>query len=421
MTSVLRGDDVSDIHCLRRQGLSITQISQLSGFNRRTVRKYLAQPGRPQYGPRAPLPSKLDPFKEYLHQRLQAGVWNAVVLLREIKERGYTGGYTLLQEYVHPLRQEARSQAVRRFETPPGFQAQVDWGELGSVTFQAQKATLSGFVMTLGHSRALFCEVATDQTLPTFLRLHEEAFLQLGGVPQEILYDRMNTVVLGVDARGEIVWHPLFFDFARYWGFRPRLCRAYRPQTKGKVESGIRYLRCGFLPGRQANGVNDLRSQLRAWVAEIANRRVHGTTHQVVGEVWQQERLHLQPLAGRAPYPYVPETARRVTRDAYVCYQTNRYSVPWLLAGQEVSVREIEAQVQIWRGGEQVCVHALCTGRYQTLTNPAHHADIPFSLGNRSGGKAKITIRADEPQVEVRSLSVYEEVCLPEPVGRALA
>ncbi len=306
---------------------------------------------------------------------------------------------------------------MRRFETPPGHQAQVDWGDVGTVEVEGKKHKLSGFVFTLGYSRAIFADVATDQSLPTFLRLHEEAFRQLGGVPQEILYDQVKTVVLDIDARGEIVWHPIFRDFARYWGFRPWLCHAYRPQTKGKVESGIRYLRSSFLCGRQASSVDDLRAQLRGWIAEVANQRVHGTTYQVIYDAWQQEKLHLQPLAGRAAYPYMPEQARRVTRDAYIAYQTNRYSVPWLAAGQEVTVREIDGQVQIWRGGEQLAVHGLCTGRYQAITNPAHHVDIPFSQSGRPQGKAKVTIRADEPQVQVRSLAVYDEVCLPTPEG----
>lgn len=243
----------------------------------------------------------------------------------------------------------------------------------------------------------------------------------MGGVPQEILYDHVKTVVLDIDARGEVVWHPVFRDFARYWGFRPRLCHAYRPQTKGKVESGVRYLRCGFLSGRQAHSVDDLRSQLRVWIAEVANRRVHGTTHLVVAEAWQQEKLYLQPVAGRTPYPYLPEQTRRVSRDAFVCYQTNRYSVPWQNAGQEVSVREIDAQVQIRRGGEQIAVHGFCPGRYQTVTLAAHHADIPLGVSGRPQGKTKITIRADEPQVQVRSLSAYEEVCQPSEDERAIA
>lgn len=407
---------MSDILSLKRQGLSNSEISRLTGFNRRTVRKYLEQPGIPQYSPRPPRAGKLDPFKEYLQQRVQAGVWNAVVLLRELKERGYTGGYSILKEYVQPLRQTAHAQAVRRFETPPGHQAQVDWGDVGDLTLpDGTKRPLSGFVLTLGCSRAMFCDIATDQTLSSFLRLHEAAFFYLGGVPQEILYDRVKTVVLGVDARGEILWHPVFRDFARYWGFVPRLCRAYRPQTKGKVENGIRYLRGNFLCGRQAANLDDLRAQLRGWLGEIANKRVHGTTHQLVYDAWQQEKAHLQPLAGRAAYPYLPEQGRRVTRDAYVCYQTNRYSVPWQCAGQEVSVREVDGQVQVWRAGEQIAAHALCTGRYQTLTNATHHADIPLGTSGRPGsGKAKVTIRADEPQVQVRSLAVYEEACLPE-------
>ncbi len=142
---------------------------------------------------------------------------------------------------------------MRRFETPPGQQAQVDWGTFGRLTSPTElPRTISGFVMTLGYSRAMFADVATDQTLPTFLRLHKAAFAALGGVPRELLYDHVKTVVLGLDDRGEIRWQPQFADFARYWGFIPRLCHAYRPQTKGKVESGIGYVRKNFLCGRTA-------------------------------------------------------------------------------------------------------------------------------------------------------------------------
>lgn len=237
--------------------------------------------------------------------------------------------------------------AVRRFETPPGHQAQVDWGHLGVLEDGDHRQPLWVFAFTLGYARAMFGDVATDQRLETFLRLHEAAFEALGGIPEEILYDRIKTVVLGTDERGETRWHPIFLDFARYWGFRPRLCRPYRAQSKGKVESGIRYIRGSFLPGRDADGVEDLRSQLRAWVAAVANVRVHGTTHQVVQEAWEAERAHLQPLAGRPPYPYVPEVRRRVGRDAYVAYGANRYSVPWSAAGREVWVREISGRVEI--------------------------------------------------------------------------
>jgi len=133
---MLRGREVNDINQLRQQGLSLNQISRLTGFDPKTIRKYLREPGVPHYGPRAPRPTKLGPFKPYIDQRLQLGVWNAVVLLKEIQERGYDGGYTPLKDYLRPLRQAAYAVAVRRFETPPGKQAQVDWGHVGEVVLE---------------------------------------------------------------------------------------------------------------------------------------------------------------------------------------------------------------------------------------------------------------------------------------------
>lgn len=235
---------MNDIQELKRQGLYTSEISVLTGFSRPTVRKYFKEAGQPQYGPRPPRGTKLDPFKDYLQERFSAGAWNAVVLLREFRERGYSGGYSILKDYLRPLRRETRCVAVRRFETPPGHQAQVDWGDVGEVWTQQQRYQLSGFVFTLGHSlrprgagRALFADIATDQRLPTLLRLHEAAFTELGGVPRDILYDHMKTVVLGVNERGEIRWHPLFWDFAQYWGFTLPMYRDLSPADQR--QSGV--------------------------------------------------------------------------------------------------------------------------------------------------------------------------------------
>jgi transposase len=402
---------VHDILEFRRQGLSVSAIRALTGFDRKTIRKYLAeQPAVPTYGPRKRRPRKLDPFVPYIEERLAAGVWNAVVLLRELRERGYRGGYSILTEYLHPKRKAAQEVAVRRFETPLGHQAQVDWGDLGALQYpDGSKQRLSGFVFTLGHSRALFADAALDQSLPTLLAMHEAAFLTLGGVPAEILYDRMKTVALGVDERGEVHWQPTFLDFARYWGFVPRLCRAYRPQTKGKVESGVKYLRRNFLCGRTASSVEELREQLRAWTWEVANQRVHGTTHQGVAEAWRVERLHLQPTAGRPAFPYAPQVVRRVSRDAYVAYGANRYSVPWTLAGLEVSLRQVGDRLEVYREGARLATHSLSGGRHQVITVPAHHRGIPtVSTMRHEPGRISIVLQEMAPQVEVRPLSAYE-------------
>ena len=421
VAALIRGGNVNDINEMKRAGLSVSAISKTIGVDRKTVRKYLDNVKTPRYGPRAPRRTLLDPFKAFLQQRLAAGVWNAVVLLRELKKQGYEGGYTILTDYLHPLRDEAQRVAVRRFETPPGKQAQVDWGDLGTITHTDEtRETLSGFLMTLGCSRALFAEVSTDQKLPTLLTMHEAAFDHLGGIPEEILYDNMKTVVIrtlthGTDERGEIRWNTTFLDFARYWGFTPRLCRPYRPQTKGKVESGVRYLRQNFLCGRIASGRQDLSRQLSEWLEEVANRRIHGTTHRLVREAWQEEKAHLQPVGSRPVYPIRADETRRVGRDAYVEFETNRYPVPWQAANKIVCVQRRGNTLHIFCENVQLVSHPLSTQKHQTLPGGSLHAGMPYGP-QMSTRKVKIEIKEEIPQVEERSLSVYAEAagCLEE-------
>jgi transposase len=403
---------VNHIEELRRQGLSLCAIAAQTGFDRKTIRKYLANPAQqPRYGPRPKRPSQLEPYKAYIDERLAAGVWNAIVLLRELRERGYRGGYTVLKEYVQPKREASRITAVRRFETPPGRQAQVDWGHLGTLEMNGEERKLSGFTFTLGYSRMMMAEAALDQKLGTLLRMHEAAFQQLGGVPEEILYDRMKTVWTDLDERGEVIWHPVFLDFARYWGFTPKLCPPYRAQAKGKVESGIKYVRrnflCGLL-GNEPNSLDDLNAQMHAWVSNVANQRVHGTTHEQPVVRWEVERSRLCPIGNRPPYPYSDDELRRVARDAYVSWQGSRYSVPWKFAGKDVWVRESANRIEVHHGAERIAVHEHA-GRHRVVTCAEHHRGIP--LGTRSrGDKILIHIREAAPIVEVRSLDAYENV-----------
>jgi transposase len=406
---------VQDFEELRRQGLSIQAISNMTGFDRKTVRKYLLQPeGVPVYGPRPPGASKLDPFKPYLEERLGAGVWNGQVLLRELRERSYRGGYTILKDWLRPQRVAAGTAAVRRFETPPGKQGQVDWGHLGWLSSGEAERKLWGFTLTLGYSRMMMASAALDQKLGTLLRMHEEGFRQLGGVPEEILYDRMKTVWVETDERGEIVWNAVFLDFAGYWGFRPRLCRPYRAQTKGKIEAGVKYVRRNFLcglQGREPGGLEDFNGELKRWVWEVANQRVHGTTHDRVMARWEADQLALQPLNGRLPYPYAEDELRRVARDAYVAWQSSRYSVPWQYAGKEVWVREQGREVEVRYGAERIAVHRSALRRHEVVTQAEHHEGIPLGAERRNG-KTLIQLRETAPVVEIRPLAAYESVAL---------
>jgi hypothetical protein len=221
----------------------------------------------------------------------------------------------------------------------------------------------------------------------------------------------MKTVWTGTDERGEIIWNAVFLDFARYWGFTPRLCRAYRPQTKGKIESGVKYVRrnflCGLL-GREPANLADLNAELRRWIAEVANHRVHGTTHQQVLLRWDEDQFAMQPLNGRQPYPYADDEQRKVARDAYVSWRGSRYSVPWRLAGKEVWVRDEKDVVEIRYGAERIAMHAPAARRHQIVTRHEHHEGIPSV--NRQSGKTLIHIQQTAPVVERRPLAAYESL-----------
>jgi hypothetical protein len=177
--------------------------------------------------------------------------------------------------------------------------------------------------------------------------------------------------------------------------------------SKAKVESGVKYVRRNFLCGRTATSLEELNNQLRSWVWEVANQRVHGTTHQVVRESWAAEKEALQPLENRPPYPYADDELRRVSRDAFVAWRTNRYSVPWPNAGAEVWLREVKGQLEVWRGSERIAVHEAARGRHATVRQPGHHAGIPLNDGWRPQ-KGQIHIQVTAPEVEVRPLSAYE-------------
>lgn len=217
-----------EIKVLARQGLSIREISRQLRVSRNTVRRYLRDIEAARRKPRPPRPHKLDPYRAYLEQRLRAAqpAWlPATVLYREIALLGYRGGLSRLRQFMRGLRPVRPAEPVVRFETPPGQQMQCDW-----IVFRRGREPLSAFVATLGWSRASYVEFVTDERLETLLACHEGAFEWFEGVPREVLYDNMKTVVLERDAYGpgEHRFQPAFLDFAGHHGFVPRLCRPYR-------------------------------------------------------------------------------------------------------------------------------------------------------------------------------------------------
>lgn len=298
-----------EIRVLAKHGMGVREIAREVGASRNTVRRYLRDPEAVRYKSRPPRPGKLAGHEAYVAERVAAAAPErlaATVLLRELRERGYEGGYTVLKEHLARLRPEAAAGPVVRFETAPGEQMQVDWAAI-----RRGADRLSVFVATLGWSRAAYVEFVADERLDTLLAAHERAFAFFGGVPRGVLYDNMRTVVLERDryGAGQHRFHPGFLDFAGHRGFRPRLCRPHRACTKGEVERFIRYLRGSFwvpLASRMAAegvAVDAAAANLAAqrWLREVANARVHATTGAVPAERLGEERAALRPVP--PPYP----------------------------------------------------------------------------------------------------------------------
>ena len=296
-----------DIQVLKRQGKSIKGIARELGISRNTVRSYLRVDTAPVFKPRPSRASKLDPFKDYLQRRVAAAHpdWiPATVLFDEIKTSGFTGGITILRDYMASLKPKSRPDPLVRFETPPGQQMQVDWG-----AFRLGPVKLSAFVATLGFSRNTFGTFVENEQFMTLSTCHELAFDEFGGVPKEVLYDNMRTVVQARNAygKGQHRFHPGLRDFAHHYGFIPRLCQPYRAKTKGKVERFIGYLRRSFFVPvvsryQQLGEPLDLQllnQELTSWLEHTANRREHGTTGEVPADQLLIERQALQALPPR--------------------------------------------------------------------------------------------------------------------------
>ncbi|HXP05466.1 MAG TPA: IS21 family transposase [Stellaceae bacterium] len=183
-----------EIRVLHRHGKGIREIAREVGVSRNTVRRYLRDEAAPRYKARPPRVTKLAPFNRYVIDRLRAASPERIpgsVLLTELRERGYGGRYTMLKLFLATLRPKAMIEPIVRFETEPSEQMQVDWAVI-----RRGENRLSVFVATLGWSRATHIEFVTDERVETLIEAHENAFFAFGGVPREVLYDNMRTVVL---------------------------------------------------------------------------------------------------------------------------------------------------------------------------------------------------------------------------------
>lgn len=398
---------------LHRQGLSVSAIARQLGLDRKTVRKHIERGlAAPAYGPRSPRPQVIDPFLGYLRERIAAYPdLSGRRLLRELKERGYGGGYTAVTDALREIRPTIPAPFEVRFETPAGEQAQVDFAQF-QVVFQAEPGVVRIvwlFSLVLGHSRLIFARFVLRQDLQTLLRCHAAAFEAIGGSPREILYDRMKTAVTSAGEDGHIVYNRSLIDFARHYGFQPKAYRPYRAKTKGKVERPFRYIRADFFMARTFRDLDDMNLQLRHWLDTVANARVHATTQRVVHEAFAEEKPSLLPLS-LVPYRSVLKLERRVSHEGMVSVGGNLYSVPDATRRRAVEVQIFADEIRIIEDGRTIAVHPVLEGRNQRRVAPGHRKPIDRTSQSSFDDPEPIPIATTGAVVARRSLDFYAAV-----------
>ncbi len=390
------------IHDLMRQGLSVSAIARKLGLDRKTVRRHLARGMEPPvYGPRAPRLRQIAPFETYLRERI--ATWSELTgkrLLREIRELGYGGCYSVLTDFLREARPPRPKPFERRFETAPGRQGQVDFAQFRTAFTDEPgvERILWLFTMVLGHSRWIWGRFCATQDLQTVLRCHIDAFAAMAGSPSELLYDRMKTAVIGENAEGVITYNPSLVGLLSHYGAVPRACRPYRAQTKGKIERPYRYIREDFFLARTFRDLDDLNAQFDDWRTTVANARVHATTRRVIEEHFAQELPAL--IAHPAmPYSAVLTIERRVSREGMVSVGGNLYSVPDTTRKRLLDVQSHPQEIRIFENGALIAVHPVLDGKNQRRVDPAHRKAPPAA-----------TMETAPLGIGIRPLSFYDAV-----------
>ena len=327
---------------------SVRLIAREMGLNRDTVRRLIRRRTIREERMVADRSSILDPFKSEVDLVLSRDSFcTGSALLNRLRPMGYSGGITVLRDYLRKKRMEIvrPRQAFLRLEFAPGSVAQVDWGEFGDVFGDGIKVHC--FAMVLAHSRYLYIEFTRSEKFEEFIRCHENAFKFFGGVPRECWYDNLRTAV--TERFGQLIkFNVRFLAYLGHHQVRPHACNVARGNEKGRVEDLIKYIRMNFWPGRKFKDFNDLNLQAACWRDEIANKREHRSTHKI-------PKLHFESdefpaLMALNPYAYDTDEilSRVVPSDFHIIYETNRYSVPWTLSGITVTIRVTHESVKVY-------------------------------------------------------------------------
>lgn len=365
--------DVEQMLRLKAAGMGVKAIARELGCSKNTVRRYVRSGGWVAYR-RPERKSALGGLEAWLSERLRRHRGNADVVRQDLqREHGIAVSVRTVERAVAPFRRQllAAEVATIRFETAPGEQLQIDFGET-VVSIGGERTKVHLFVATLGYSRRIYVAVFSHERQSAWWQGIEGAFHYFGGRTRELLLDNARALVFFHDAQTrEVRFNERFHAFCRYWEVLPKACAPYRARTKGKDERGVGYVKRNAIAGHEFASMAALEGHLQWWMREVADRRVHGTTGEIPIERFEKERQALCPLEGRTSFQPIRECVRRVHADACIELETNRYSVPWRLIGETVTLL-VGEQVRIVHAGKEVAEHVRLSGQRRASIQREH-------------------------------------------------
>jgi len=364
---------IFEIHRLHDQGFSRRWIAGKLGIDRASVSKYLDNPDQ-AFQKKGGRKSKLDPYRPLIKRMFEQypGI-KAPVVLQHLEKNGFAGKITIVRDFLKELRGRSHNQEpFIRFESDPGCQMQVDWGHFQSLEYENVRRKLYALAVVEAHSRMLYIHFTHSQKQEHLHMGLLAAFIYFGGTPREIVVDNMMTAV--TERSGSLIrFNEAFLDFLRVFRINPRACNIRAPHEKGKVETSIKYLRSNFWPLRNFVNLDDVQDQVRNWLENVANVRVHATTGQRPVDCLQKEAL--QPLPEKLPD--LRETlSPLVHKDFGVRFDNNVYTVPPWVIGKKITLKADDKIVQIYYKDKSISVHQRCWGKKQRIELPAHREQV---------------------------------------------
>ena len=358
----------SRIKQLQQTGLNGAQIAQELELDPRTVGDWMKQE-RYRQRKKRPASSKLDPYKTTIIRLLEQHPFSAKQLYERLQGEGYQGSYSLLSHYVFQVRPKRRP-AYLTLSFSPGECAQVDWGQYKTITVGNTQRQLNFFVMVLCHSRMIYVEFTLSQSMEHFLACHQHAFDYFGGVPKAVMIDNLKTGVLRRNSE-QIVYHPKYLDFANHYGFTIKACNVRKGNEKGRVESGVGYVKKNFLNGLALTRFEALAPAIRDWMDSIANVRTHGETRKRPCDLLAEDRQAMHRMNPNH-YDIARIESVRSTKLFRIAFEANRYSVPAEYASCRLQLKIYPDRLCIYTEEKLIARHIRSFERHRDIEDPDH-------------------------------------------------